>query len=80
MDIRLNPFHRGDDSARDLRKEMIAETSAFLTWALAQDRALPEIPRRRVDQGGFSQVLTNPAARALVGRWWSRLLDSADRW
>jgi len=78
MDIRLNPFHRGDDAVRDLRKEMIAETGAFLTWALAKERGLPAIPRRRVDEGGFTRLLTNPGARALVSKWWSHLLDSAD--
>ena len=80
MDIRLNPFYRGDDTPRDLRKEMIDETGAFLTWALSEERGLPPIPRRRVDEGGFTHILANPAARALVSRWWSRLLDSSDRW
>lgn len=59
---------------------MIAETSAFLTWALARQRegqAFPRIPRRRVDQGGFTSLLRQPGARAAVAHWWSRVLGEA---
>jgi hypothetical protein len=60
---------------RDLRLEMIAETSALLTWALARDRGLPRIPTRRMDQGGFARLMGQRPARALVERWWSNVLD-----
>ncbi len=63
---------------RDLRADMIRQTSEFLTWALAADRGLPRIPRRRVDQGGFSALLRQPGVRAMVDRWWSRTLDLFD--
>lgn len=69
-------IHRRSDVPRDLRTEMIAEHSAFLTAALAQDRGYPRIPRRRVDQGGFAEVLKLPAARAAVNHFWKRIFDA----
>lgn len=79
MDPSVSIFTPGDRARpRDLRREMIAETSAFLTWALSGDRGLPRIPRRRVDQGGFSQFVRQPGVRALIDRWWSRTLDMFD--
>lgn len=54
---------------------MIAETGAFLTWALRERPSLPRIPRRRVDQGGFATMMRMPGARAAVARWWDAALD-----
>lgn len=69
---------RFDDSARylgrDLRRQMIAEHSAFLSWALRQGR-LPRIPRRRVSYGGFGSLMKRPGARAAVAHWWRRALE-----
>ncbi len=59
----------------DARLRAIDETSAFLSWALARARNLPRIPTRRMDQGGFSDVLSRPGARAMVTRYWSRALS-----
>jgi len=60
---------------------MIAETGAFLTWALAQEGGVPRIPRRRVDAGGFTELLRRPGAAELVGRFWARSLEwVADRY
>ncbi|MEX0745957.1 MAG: hypothetical protein WD118_10195 [Phycisphaeraceae bacterium] len=56
------------------RERMIAETSAFLSWALAREHRLPRIPRRRVSEGGFSDLLRRPEARAMVTHWWRRTL------
>ena len=57
------------------RQQMIAETEAFLSWAMAHQRGLPRIPRRRMDEGGFSGLLKRPGARAAVTHWWYRVLD-----
>ena len=57
------------------RRRMIATHSRFLTWALEQDRELPRIPTRRVDQGGFTQLMSRPAARVMASHWWHRTLD-----
>ena len=54
---------------------MIAETSAFLSWALAEGKGVPRIPRRRVDEGGFSEFMRRPLARVITGHWWRRALD-----
>ena len=61
------------------RAQMIRETEAYLTWALAEERHLPRIPRRRVDQGGFTGLLAMPKARSIVNHWWGWALEKAER-
>ncbi len=63
----------------DHRERMIAETGAWLSWALKVDIELPRIPRRRVDAGGFGHYLRLPHARARLDRWWNKALDAVDR-
>ncbi|MFW6059859.1 MAG: hypothetical protein ACODAQ_06735 [Phycisphaeraceae bacterium] len=75
----MSSHHRPGDGdgpvPRTARQQMIAETSAFLTWALHHHGQLPRIPRRRVDRGGFGPLLKHPGARAAVEHWWHRVLD-----
>lgn len=59
---------------------MIAETSAFLTWALNSGVELPRIPTRRVSDGGFDGWYARPGARAAMHRWWSRTIDLIDKY
>lgn len=62
----------------DRRQAMIDEHSAWLTWA--QDNKIPvKIPRRRVDEGGYSELLNLPGARAAVTHWWYRTLGAIAR-
>ena len=61
---------------QDLRLKMIADTEAFINWALANSSQMPRIPRRRVSEGGFTVILRNPGARAMVGRFWRKALDA----
>ena len=72
-------FRRNSALPLDRSDQMIAETSAFLTWALSGEIQLPRIPTRRIDRGGFTELLKSPAARAAVYCWWSRALDAFDR-
>ncbi len=67
----------GQHVPQDIRQRMIQETSVFLSWALSQDRGLPPIPMRRVDEGGFARLTAHPAGRMLVTRWWDRALGAA---
>lgn len=72
-------MHRRNSESRyggleDIHQKMVDETSEFLTWALSEDRRLPRIPRKRVDQGGFRELLAVPGAKKLVHRWWNRIL------
>jgi hypothetical protein len=67
--------NRGNRPPADARRKAIAETSAFLTWALAADRNLPRIPRREVAKGGFDRLLDRPMARIVVKHWWGRTLE-----
>lgn len=73
------PPDPGRGLVREARVRMIRETSAFLTWALAEDRDLPRIPRRRSRDGGFSALLRRPGGRALADRWWQRTLEVIGR-
>lgn len=57
------------------RRRAIAETNAFLTWAMTSDEPMPRIPRRRVDQGGFAQLLSRPNASRIIAGWWNKALD-----
>lgn len=59
----------------DARRRAIAETSAFLTWALQTDQPMPRIPRRRVDRGGFGELVRRPGSRRLIDYWWAKALD-----
>ena len=79
--VRWNSDSRLDGSGDPLdpRQQMIAETEAFLTWALAKDRGLPRIPRRKIDEGGFATFLKLPVARAMIRHWWGRALERMDR-
>lgn len=54
---------------------MIAQTEAYLTWALKNGVELPRIPRRRVDDGGFKRLVRLPGARKMMDQWWWRALD-----
>lgn len=60
---------------RDMRQEMISETSAFLSWALKNSHSLPRIPTKLADKGGFSSMMKVPGARQLAARWWSKAVD-----
>ena len=63
----------------ETREQMIAETSAFLSRALRSRQRMPRIPTRRVDRGGFSEMLKrNPLARLAVRHWWNRALSLID--
>lgn len=57
------------------RRRAIAETNAFLSWAMKSNEPMPRIPRRRVDRGGFSQLLNRPNASSLIAYWWAKTLD-----
>jgi hypothetical protein len=78
FDLRLNPFTGNESRVRETRESMIHQTNAFLNWAMSENRPLPRIPRRRVDEGGFTQLLLHPGARALARQFWERVLSADD--
>jgi hypothetical protein len=59
----------------ETRERMIAETNAFLTWALAEERFLPRIPCRAVDLGGFTEWVRRPLGKLVASYWWHRALE-----
>jgi hypothetical protein len=70
------PFlRRKSGEPRDYQREMIDETSRWLSWALSERRDLPRIPTRMSDHGGFSALMKMTGARKLVAHWWGRVLD-----
>jgi len=60
---------------QDARRRAIAETSAFLSWAMSTDQPLPRIPRRRADRGGFSAMMSRPHSGEILTYWWAQALD-----
>ena len=71
-------FHFSNKRNRpiDARRRAIAETNAFLSWAMQNDdEPMPRIPRRRMDRGGFSDLLSRPHAATIVAFWWAKALD-----
>lgn len=62
------------ESYEQRHRRMIAETSAFLSWALRHPEQVPRLPRRRVDEGGFKAILSRPGAREAVRSFWRRTL------
>lgn len=52
--------------------------SAWLTEALASKREYPRIPVRRVDEGGFSKLLSMKNGEELAARWWDIALERVD--
>lgn len=51
-------------------------TSVWLTWAMSQrDGALPRIPVRRVDRGGWKFLRNNPLGRLVAWHWWERAFE-----
>lgn len=66
---------RGGGAGEQERRRMIAEHSAFLSWAVRHRGELPAIPRRRLSHGGFGPLLQRPGARAAIEHWWRRVLE-----
>lgn len=73
MNYRWNP--KRDPIGADRRQQMIDETGAWLTWALDHPEKFPRIPRRRLDVGGFAEMLRQSEAKAAVGYWWARTME-----
>jgi hypothetical protein len=42
----------------------------WLTSALRSRAPIPRIPIRRVDDGGFDDLLSRPRGRDVAARWW----------
>jgi len=59
---------------------MRREHERWLNHALRSPRLLRvSIPRRRVDEGGFSRLMATRAGRAWAERWWARAFAEVDR-
>lgn len=74
---RVLGFHFSNQRNRpiDARRRAIAETNAFLSWAMKNQEPMPRIPRRRMDRGGFTELLRRPNAATIVACWWAKALD-----
>lgn len=59
--------------------------ASWLTWALGRQDGdertvveppvLPRIPVRRVDEGGFEELMRRPGGRGLAEAWWDEALE-----
>lgn len=52
--------------------------SRWLTRAIAGGKPYPRIPVRRVDAGGWDELMRTPEGRQSAERWWSSALASVD--
>ena len=59
----------------DRRQQMIDETGAWLTWAVDHPDKVPSIRSRRVEWGGFAEMLRQSEAKAAVNYWWARTME-----
>jgi hypothetical protein len=50
----------------------------WLNRALGRDGALLRVPRRRVDRGGYSEMMRHPAGRYWAEQWWLDAIERAD--
>jgi hypothetical protein len=60
-------------SSRDLLSKAQAFRSVHERWlskALRSASPLPRIPVRRMDRGGFDDLLSQPRGRDVADRWW----------
>lgn len=58
----------------ETRAQMIEHHSEFLTHAMTKPHDFPTIPRIRVDEGGYDELMQRPGARAAAARWWATAL------
>lgn len=79
IQIQVFNFSTAKGYRPETRHQMISQTNAFLSATLAEESDLPRIPRRRVDEGGYSELMRFEGARELVDRWWSELMYQLER-
>ena len=58
------------------RKAMITQMNAFLEWSLSNGHELPEIPKRRVDEGGLGSMFKSAKGQKLIAQWWGEVFDA----
>lgn len=68
-------FFNDDESRGALFRRM---HERWLTRALKSPSKYPRIPIRRVDEGGFDHVRSQPQARARADQWWGLALERVD--
>ena len=61
-----------------MRRQMIAQSSAFLSWAMLRPRPHLRIPRRKLSEGGFQPLMRQPGGKQAVARWWLKFLSDAE--
>ncbi len=65
-------------SLRELNRKAAAFRRVHERWldrAIRSGMDLPRIPLRRVDQGGFDDLLARPRGREVAWRWWRRVFS-----
>lgn len=71
-----NPFRAKQVLAAGRKARLLH--SAWLTRAVREDRVYPRIPARRVDEGGFAELLSTQEGRVVVDWWWEHTLSQVD--
>ena len=71
------PFF-GHFSLDSVRERMIREHGSWLTEALRTRRDVPEIPVRKVSEGGFAGLSATEEGRRFARLWWETTLQKVD--
>jgi len=70
------PFNRDDLTSKAAAFRRTHER--WLSLALAGRGTMPRIPVRRVDEGGFDDLLSRPRGREIARRWWQMAFARID--
>jgi len=65
-------------SLASIRARMINDHATWLTEALRTRRHVPDIPVRKVSDGGFARLSSTPEGRRLARLWWEKTLQRLD--
>jgi hypothetical protein len=60
------------------RERMIHEHGSWLTEALQNRREFPQIPVRKVSEGGFARLSSSDEGRRIARLWWETALQKVD--
>lgn len=65
-------------SGRSLAQRLIAQHARWLSRALRGKRRYPQIPCRKVSEGGFARLMATREGRKIAEGWWYHALDELD--
>ena len=71
-------FFSHHDAGQSIAHRLIAEHARWLTQALRSRRRYPQIPVRKVTEGGFARLMATQEGRRISEKWWYHTLEKLD--